>query len=99
MKLEEWRNEIDSIDAEITRLVNHRAMIARQIGVLKAKAGLPTVDAEREEAVMKNVCSQNTGALKDEAVVRIFRRIIHESRQMQIESNRQMFKNGAEVGR
>jgi chorismate mutase len=38
MKLEDWRKEIDSIDAEIVRLVSQRAKIAQKIGVLKATA-------------------------------------------------------------
>lgn len=86
MKLDEWRNEIDEIDAEIVNLINRRARIAQKIGILKAKAGLPIVDLEREEAIMRKACASNRGILENESIVRIFKRIIQESRQIQVEA-------------
>jgi monofunctional chorismate mutase len=86
MKLEDWRNEIDRIDAEIVRLVNRRAKIAREIGVLKSAAGLPIVDAAREEEILRKVAAGNRGVLKKEAIVRIFRAMIGESRNIQAET-------------
>ena len=83
MKLEDWRNEIDSIDAEIARLINRRASVAKKIGVLKATAGLPIVDGDREEAILRGVCAKNQGILEDESLVRIFRQIIRESKLIQ----------------
>lgn len=83
MKLEDWRNEIDSIDTEIVRLINQRATVAKKIGVLKATAGLPIVDGDREEVILRGVCGKNQGVLENESLVRIFRQIIRESRLIQ----------------
>jgi monofunctional chorismate mutase len=97
MKLEDWRKEIDSIDAEIVRLINERVKIAQKIGVLKATAGLPIVDAGREDAILQKVAARNQGVLTNEAIVRIFRGIIRESRQIQVESQNIFCQNSAQM--
>lgn len=83
MKLEEWRHEIDQIDAELVRLIDRRARIARKIGTLKLKTGLPVVDAEREERVLRNIGTNDRVILEKSALVGIFRKILHESRKVQ----------------
>ncbi len=99
MKLEDWRNEIDSIDAEIVRLVNQRAIVAQKIGVLKAAAGLPIMDGDREEAILRGVCGKNSGVLEDESLVRIFRQIIRESKAIQTKTVSEMMCEKAEIKR
>jgi chorismate mutase len=96
MKLEDWRKEIDSIDAEIVRLVSQRAKIAQKIGVLKATAGLPIVDSGREDAILRNAVLKNQGVLTNEAIVRVFRGIIRESRQIQVETKAKI-TNGEQI--
>lgn len=96
MKLEDWRKEIDSIDAEIVSLVNQRAKIAQKIGVLKASAGLPIVDPTRENEILRNVVAKNKGILKNEAIAAIFRGIIRESRQIQVETQAKI-TNGEQI--
>ena len=97
MKIEEWREEIDLIDEQILRLVNQRTQIALKIGDLKAKAGLPIYDKEREQDLIARLCSSNTGPLKSEAVTRIFRRIIHESRSVEAHSITQLKSKSREI--
>lgn len=63
MKLEDWRNEIDLIDEEIVRLVNQRAKIAREIGVLKATAGLPIVEGNSEKRSDRRNLSRNNSRI------------------------------------
>ena len=87
MKLEDWRKEIDSIDEQIVRLVNQRAKIAKKIGVLKAAAGLPVIDETREDEILRNVAARSNGVLKREAIIRIFRTLIRESRNIQTETH------------
>jgi chorismate mutase-like protein len=96
MKLEDWRKEIDSIDARIVRLVNQRAKVVQKIGVLKATAGLPIVDSGREDAILRNVITRNQGVLTNEAIVRIFRGIICESRRIQVETQAKI-TNGEKI--
>lgn len=99
MRLEDWRNEIDAIDAEIVRLINQRASAAVKIGALKAQAGLPTVDDDRETAILRGVCGKNPGVLEDESLVRIFRQIIRESRRIQTKTVGTAMENKTEIYR
>ena len=85
MTLEDCRKQIDIIDREIMALLNRRAETGRAIGEIKAKAGLPIMDWNREIEILRWVAQENEGVMADEAAARIFRRILQESRQMQTE--------------
>ena len=86
MTLEDCRKNIDVVDREIMALLNRRAEIVREIGAIKAKAGLPIVDWNREIEILRWVAQENEGIMNDEAAARIFRRILQESRQIQVET-------------
>ena len=88
MNIEYWRTEIDEIDRELLRLLNRRARLAIKLGALKTKAGLPCCDPERERAVLGRLQQANPGPLDQDAVTKLFRRIIRESRRL--ESNATM---------
>lgn len=80
MNIKNWRAEIDLIDAELLRLLNLRAQAAVKIGEAKRAAGLPIIDKEREAKVLQRVVRLNQGFLNEASVVKLFRRIICESR-------------------
>ncbi len=84
MSIEDWRAEIDVIDGELLRLLNARASLAVKVGEAKRSVGLSIWDGEREREVLARVRRANTGPLDERAVVRLFRRIIHESRRVEI---------------
>lgn len=84
MSLEELREVIDAIDAELLRLINCRAKIAMQVGALKRTAGLPLCDPDRERDVLARACRSNDGPLCDGAVAKIFRLLIDESRRLEV---------------
>jgi chorismate mutase len=86
MTIEDWRVEIDVIDEELLRLLNARARIAMRVGESKRDAGLSVCDRNREREVIERVCRANTGPLDAEAVARLFRQIIRESRRVQTEA-------------
>ena len=83
MDIEHWRNEIDELDREILRLLNMRARLAMKVGVLKRVAGLPLNDPDRERLVLHRLEELNSGPLDSQAIARLFRRIIRESRRIQ----------------
>lgn len=97
MRLEECREHIDDIDTQILALLNRRAEIAREIGTLKLRSGLPIVDAEREATVLRGISRDNPGDLSDEAAARIYRQILHESRQIQLSISAEISRNGEAV--
>ncbi|HET7757847.1 MAG TPA: prephenate dehydratase [Steroidobacteraceae bacterium] len=77
-RLEEVRERIDAVDAEIQRLISERARLAQLVGISKAAAG-HTVDfyrPEREAQVLRAARARNTGPLKDAEVLRLFREIM-----------------------
>jgi len=83
MRLEESRKQIDEIDSEIVALLNRRALVSRQIGELKTRAGLPVVDSDREEVVLRRIVRDNAGAIDPGSLTRIYREVLEESRRIQ----------------
>ena len=83
MNIEYWRSEIDEIDRELLRLLNRRARLAMKVGAIKTAAGLPCCDPERERMVLGKLQAANPGPLNQEAVTKLFRRIIRESRRVE----------------
>ena len=83
MNLQESRKKIDAIDEQIVALLNRRAAEVKQIGRLKAAAGLPTVDVERESDIYRRVTAENFGQIDNEGLMRIFEQIVAESRRIQ----------------
>ncbi len=78
IKLGEIRARIDTIDAELHRLLNERARFAQQVGISKHADG-HTVDfyrPEREAEVLRQALERNKGPLRDEEIVRLFREIM-----------------------
>ena len=81
--LDQWRREIDILDAELLRLLNERARLAFEVGALKVSSGLPVYDGRRERQVLARLCETNPGPLDREGVSSIFRCIIRESRRLE----------------
>jgi chorismate mutase len=82
-KLEEFRILIDDVDRRIVALLNERTSVVEQIGHVKRDAHLPIYEPKREDQVFANVASSNGGPITQEAVRRIFERIIDEMRSIQ----------------
>lgn len=83
MELRECREKIDAIDVRILDLLNERAIMAKKIGLLKQRAGLPVVDDLREEAVLRRVMAMGKDNMSRDCVLGIFRQILAESRRIQ----------------
>jgi chorismate mutase len=86
--IDDWRIRIDEIDIVLVQLFNERAVCAIEIGHIKRRLGLDVYSPQREAQVMKNVSDANEGPLDNDAVKRLFERIIDESRRIErIESS------------
>jgi chorismate mutase-like protein len=83
VKLEEYRVLIDEIDRRIVALLNERTRVVEEIGRVKREAHLPIYEPKREDQVFANVTSSNGGPITQEAVRRVFERIIDEMRTIQ----------------
>ena len=69
--------------AQLVALLSERATCALAIGQLKELAGLPIYQPAREAEVLSNVRAANAGPLDNEAMVRLFERIIDEARRLE----------------
>jgi chorismate mutase-like protein len=82
-KLEEFRVLVDDVDRRIVALLNERTRVVEDIGRVKRQTNLPIYEPKREDQVFANISSTNRGPLTEEAVRRIFERIIDEMRMIQ----------------
>jgi chorismate mutase-like protein len=80
MNLSDWRHRIDEIDKKLVELLNARSQCALEIGKLKQAAKIPLYQPDRENEVVANAESNNSGPLTDAAIRRLFERIIDEAR-------------------
>jgi chorismate mutase len=77
------RARIDDIDERLVRLLNERAECALAIGEIKKALGLPVYQPSREVEVIAHVRGINGGPLGDDAIARLFERIIDEARRLE----------------
>jgi chorismate mutase-like protein len=82
-KLEEYRVVIDQIDRRIVELLNRRTEMVECIGRVKRESQMPVYEPRREDQVFANIADANQGPIGQEAVRRIFERIIDEMRGIQ----------------
>lgn len=78
-RLTELRMEIDQIDRQILRLLNHRAETVLIIRALKTGQNAPLYAPWREGEILERLKSLNPGPLYDQAVEKIFQTILRES--------------------
>ena len=83
MTIEELRNKIDYIDEQLLELFNCRAALALKIGEVKKCSGLPVYDPGREQQIFLRMKERNCGPLDNLAIVRLFERVIDESRSLE----------------
>lgn len=79
------RNEVDNIDKDIVRLLSKRTLHSILIGRIKRSLGMQTYSPVREKDVSRRVSSIAEEPLRPEAVLRIYERILDESRAIQRE--------------
>jgi len=80
------RKRIDRIDRSLVRLLNQRALLARQVGALKRRRGLPVFDGKREQAVLRHVIRASRGSLPAASLRAVFRTILRQSRKLEQQS-------------
>jgi chorismate mutase/prephenate dehydratase len=80
-ELAELRSRIDALDEQLHALLNERARLARSAGLSKqsAQSGGRAADLyrpEREAQVLRRALERNSGPLRNEEIVRLFREIM-----------------------
>jgi chorismate mutase len=81
--IERLRQNIDTVDEVLVKLLNQRAKWAQEIGSVKKAAGIAIYQPDREARVVRHVVGANRGPLEAAAIQRLFERIIDESRRLE----------------
>ncbi len=83
MDIADIRKRIDLLDDVLLRIFNERARLALEIGHHKKLLGLPVYDPSREKRIFNRMKDENPGPLDDGAIVRLFERVVDESRRLE----------------
>jgi chorismate mutase/prephenate dehydratase len=79
VSLKEIRKQIDELDTELLRLLNLRADLVHEVGLVKRQSGLSIFAPEREEALFQGLLKRSQGRLPASAIRAIYREIISAS--------------------
>jgi len=83
MDINHWRKRIDEIDEQLAKLLSERSHCVIEIGKIKRQKQLPVYDPEREKEILERLLRDNQGPLENEALKRLFERILDESRRVE----------------
>jgi chorismate mutase-like protein len=81
--LKPYRERIDSIDGQIVNLLNERAKVVREVGLIKKQYHAPVSAPGREEQVLRRAGEQARAPLTAPAVEAIYRTILREMSAME----------------
>lgn len=82
MTLPDIRKKIDALDSQLLALLNQRADLVHEVGVLKQRDGVAIYAPEREEQLLRSLAeklAQQGGRLPESAIRAIYREIISAS--------------------
>ncbi|MFM0288104.1 prephenate dehydratase [Paraburkholderia megapolitana] len=82
-ELERHRANIDTIDNELLALIHARVQEAREIGQLKRHLGHPVYQPGREAAILRKLCAQSGGTLREQHIASIWRALFQANREVQ----------------
>lgn len=83
MDIDDIRKRIDDLDRQLLEIFNERASLALKIGEIKKQRDIPVYDPGREKRIFDAMKATNPGPLDDGAIIRLFERVIDESRSLE----------------
>jgi chorismate mutase/prephenate dehydratase len=81
--LEPSRQRINAIDDQIVKLLNERAQVVREVGLIKKQFHAPVSAPGREEQVLRRAAGQARAPLTAPAVEAIYKAILREMSAME----------------
>ncbi|WP_423190432.1 chorismate mutase [Alkalibacterium sp. f15] len=82
-ELESYRQEIDAVDQELTRLFEKRLETVLKVGEYKKKHQLPVLDADREKKVIEKNIARLRNTDFQEEVTMFYKAIMNITKQTQ----------------
>ena len=86
MRLNELRERLDVLDAQVLSLLSERARVVMEVADFKRHHNIPVYIPEREAALIERLRTINPGPLSSNAIERIYRTIVQEMRELESES-------------
>jgi chorismate mutase len=83
LEIDSIRTQIDQLDDQLLEIFNRRAALALRIGEIKKVQQLAVYDPSREQRIFNRMQQANKGPLDNGAIVRLFERVIDESRSLE----------------
>ena len=83
VELDDGQKRIDRLDDVLLRIVNERARLALEVRRVEKGLGLPVCDPAREKLIFARMKGDNPAPLDDGAIVRLFERVVDESRRLE----------------
>ena len=83
MRIDQLRNKIDAIDAEMIQLFESRMKIVKDIGELKKRNQLNVLDQNREAQVISKVVSRLQNKTLEPYVIQLFETLMRVSKDYQ----------------
>jgi chorismate mutase / prephenate dehydratase len=77
------RQRIDTIDGQIVKLLNERAQVVRDVGLIKKQHHAPASAPGREDQVLHRAAGQAQAPLTPSAIEAIYKVILHEMSSME----------------
>jgi chorismate mutase/prephenate dehydratase len=77
------RQRTDSIDGQIVKLLNERARVVREVGLIKKQYHAPASAPGREEQVLRRAAEEVRAPLTPSAIQVIYKVILHEMSSME----------------
>jgi chorismate mutase/prephenate dehydratase len=81
--LDASRRRIDSIDEQVVKLLNERAQVVREVGLIKKKYNAAASAPSREQQVIQRAAARAQAPLTPSAVEAIYKTILHEMSSME----------------
>lgn len=81
--LNQLRQQLNDVDAELIPLLEQRLAIVQQVGVVKGSAGLPVNDPQREHLIMTRLAQQVTDKSLIPAIAQIYHAIFTAAKDME----------------
>lgn len=87
--LNSLRKKINKIDNNLLKLISKRFEICKKIGKFKNKNNIKIYDKKREKLIFKNLKEKSKKyKLNEKCIEKVFKIIIKNSREIQINKNR-----------
>ena len=86
--VDELREQLDAINAQLLELLSERARITQEIGNEKGKQGVPKFDPVREKAMLDRLVASNKGPFDDKTIRHLFKQIFQASLNLQQEEQK-----------